>query len=76
MRNVGHAHDFGEPSLVGTPVHVHLPESVLRLHVSLREEQVVDVPRVDVRHAPSVANDLDAVAQAAERDASVDLRER
>ena len=69
------AHDFRQRALVRPPIHLHLPEPVLRLHESLGEEQIVDIAGVDVRNAPSVTDHLDAVAQSAERDASVDLRE-
>jgi hypothetical protein len=33
--------DFREPSLTGTSIHIHLPESVLSLNKTLGKEQVV-----------------------------------
>ena len=39
------------------PAHVHLPEAVLRVHVALGEEQVLDRVGVEVGHAQVVADD-------------------
>ena len=69
-------HDLGERTFVGAAVHLHLPEPILCLHESLREEEVVYVLRVDVRYSPPVADDLDRIAKPPQRDAAVDPGER
>src|SRR4030095_14408162 len=59
---------FGEPSLALAPPQRELPEAFLPHHVARREEEVIYVLRVDVRHAPLVANHLDRLADAADDD--------
>ena len=49
------------------PPHLHLPQPVLRHDVALREEQVVDGLRVDVRHAPLVTYDFNVLVQPGNR---------
>src|SRR5262249_27233034 len=56
--------------------HLELPHPVLPHDVALREEQIVDVLRVDVRDAPGVADHLDRVAKARHGEIAVDLRQR
>ena len=52
------AHDLGQTTLPGPPVHLHLPESVLGLDEPLGEEEVVQVPCIDVGDTPRVPEDL------------------
>ena len=72
----GGAKDFREPSLVLHAPHVELPQTILRGDVALREEQVLFILRVDVRHAPFVANDLDRFAHPRNIEIAVEFRER
>ena len=57
------------------PPEVHLKQAVLRLHESLREEQIAVVLRVDVRHAPAVADDAHRRREAGHRHRPRDLRD-
>ena len=54
----GLAEYFGQPAADEPPLEFHLPEAILRVDESLTEQQVVHVPRIDVGHAPGVAEDL------------------
>ena len=65
-----------QAALHGPPPEVHLEEPVLRLHVALREKEIVFVARVDVRHAPPIAHDAHAFADAGERQRSGYDRQR
>ena len=51
------AEDLGQPPLHRSPPQVHLKQAILRLREPLREEEIAVVLRVDVRHAPPVADD-------------------
>jgi len=55
---------------------LELPQPVLRHHVPLREEQVVVIPRVDVRNALLVADDLDRLLEPGQLQFAIYLRER
>ena len=68
--------DLRQPPLAPAAPHLHLPQPVLRHDVALCEEQVVVVPRVDVGHAPLVADHLDRLLQAGHREFPVDGGER
>ena len=67
------ADDLGQVPGVVAPPQLHLPQTVLGLHVALREEQVVGVFGVDVRDAPAIADDLDRVAKPRNHELAVDL---
>ena len=67
------AQHLAQPPLAGTPVHLHLPETVLRLDETLREEQVVEARGVDVGDAPGVAQHLDFARESRNFDAAIDL---
>jgi hypothetical protein len=53
-----------------------LPQPVLGGNEPLGEEEIVDVLGVDVRHAPTVAQNFDLGLQARELDLSLELRQR
>ena len=69
------AQDLGQLALIRAPVHLHLPEPVLRLYVALRKEQIVQVARVDVRHARRIAQYLHTVLQATQGNPPLDARQ-
>ena len=56
--------------------HVKLPQPVLRRDEALREEQILFVFRVDVRHTPFIANDLDWFAHAGNIEIAIEFRQR
>ena len=58
------AEHLRQPALHGSPPEIHLKQTILRLHETLREEQIVARPCVDVRHAPPIAHDADRRRQA------------
>jgi hypothetical protein len=70
------ADDFGQAPAVVPPPQLHLPQTVLGLHIALREEQVVGVLRVDVGYAPAITDDLDRVAKPANHRLTIDPAER
>ena len=70
------ADDLGQAPAVVAPPQLHLPQTVLRLHVALREEQVVGVLGVDVGDAPAIADDVDRVAKPRNHELAVDLAQR
>ena len=70
------ADDLGQAPAVVAPPQLHLPQTILGLHVALREEQVVGVPGVDVGYAPAIADDLDRVAKPGNHELAVDLAQR
>jgi hypothetical protein len=70
------ADDLGQAPAVVTPPQLHLPQTILGLHIALRKEQVVGVPGVDVGHAPAIADDLDRVAKPSNHEPAVDLAQR
>ena len=51
--------EFAQPASSGAAVELHLPKAVLRVGESLCKEDIVTIGRVDVGHAPLVANDFD-----------------
>ena len=63
VRDVRGAEYFRELPAPGAAIHIHLPQPVLRLHEPLGEEQILDVSRVDVRHAPVVPDDSHRITQ-------------
>ena len=60
----GRPEELRQPARADPPPELHLPEPVLRRHVSLRKVEVVHGGGRDVRHAPRVAEDLDLRLQA------------
>ena len=70
------ADDLGQAPAVVAPPQLHLPQTVLGLHVALREEQVVGVFGVDVGDAPAIADDVDRVAKPGNHELAVDLAQR
>src|SRR5206468_2821579 len=60
--------DLREAALPHPPVEIHLKEPVLRGREALEEEEVVWVPREDMRHAPRVTHDLTSLIQSEETD--------
>jgi hypothetical protein len=69
------AEHLGEASRTDVPPEVHLPETILRVDVSLREEQVVPGGGVDVRDAHLVAVDVHGAVQPRDLHLPVRLRE-
>ena len=67
------AQHLAQPPLAGPPVHLHLPEAILRLDEALREEEVVEARGVDVGDAPGIAQHLDFGLESRNFDTSVDL---
>src|ERR1022692_1864834 len=72
----GGAKDFRQPPLMLHAPHVKLPQPILRGDVALSEKQVHFILRIDVRHAPFVANDLNWFAQARNIEIAVEFCER
>ena len=70
------AQHFRQPPLRRAAPEIHLKEAILRLDEALREEQVVVVPRVDVRHAPTVADDAHGLRETVNVERPGLLRER
>ena len=56
--------------------HIHLPEPVLRGHIALGKEQIVEIGRLNVRDAMLVSPHHDRRGQARRRNAAVELRQR
>ncbi len=54
---------FGELARSDAPPQIDLEQPVASCDVALTKEQIVDGLRVDVRHAPTVAQNLDGLAQ-------------
>jgi hypothetical protein len=65
-----------QPSLDRSTPEIHLKQTILRLHESLREKQIVLVACRDVRDAPSIANDGHRLMQSADAQRAVHLRQR
>ena len=55
---------------------IHLPQPVLRHHVTLRLRHVFDGTRANMRHAPLIALHDHIFLQSLERDVAVELRQR
>jgi hypothetical protein len=53
------AEHLGEPAGAGAPVHLHLPQAVLRVHEAEREVRITLGAGEDVRDAVAVAQDFD-----------------
>src|SRR5688572_376259 len=70
------SHHLAEPPAECAMVLIHLPQTVLCLHETLCKEQILDVVRVNVRDADAVADDAHGLAQTAQRDLAVELRQR
>jgi hypothetical protein len=70
------AEDLGKPPFMPASPHLHLPEPVLRHHVSLCEEEVPVVLGEDVGDTPFVPDDVDRLLQARSRQLPVDLCQR
>jgi hypothetical protein len=70
------ADDLGQAPAVVAPPQLHLPQTILGLHIALREEQVVCALGVDVGHAPAIADDVDRVAKPRNHELPVDLAQR
>ena len=58
------------------PPGIHLPEAILRMDESLREEQVMQCAGVDVRNAHGIPVHLDLSVDALYVQLTIDLRER
>ena len=56
--------------------HIHLPKPVLRGHIALRKEQIVEVGGLNVRNAMLVPPHHDRCGQARRRHAAIELRQR
>jgi hypothetical protein len=69
------AEQLGESSGAQAPHELDLEQALGRHHVALREEQVVEVPRVDVGDPPAVADDLHLLAEAGSSDLALDRRQ-
>src|SRR5262249_8426703 len=67
------AEHLGEPSLNRPAPEIHLEQAILRLHKSLREEEIVLIRRVDMRHSPAVADDAYWGGEARDGDGARDL---
>ncbi len=65
-----------EPAVAHPAVELHLPETVLGVHVALRKEEVVLVAGIDLRHAPAVPQHLDRRDQSRRRQPAAGLRPR
>jgi hypothetical protein len=52
------ANEFRQTPRREPPIQFHVPQTVLRVNESLREKNIVVAFRVNVRHAPFVANDF------------------
>src|SRR6185437_14704662 len=59
----------------GATREVHLPQAVLRRHVTLGEEQVLQICRGDVRNAVRIAHDRNWRLQSSHADAAIELRQ-
>ena len=70
------AEDLGEPTSASAPVELHLKEAILRGHVALEIEKVVDVLGEDVRYSVRVAIDFGALVDPEQAVLAVDRRER
>src|SRR6185437_6867950 len=68
------AQHLGQPSLPGSLPHLHLEQAILRSNESLREEEIMLVDSIDVRHSPVVALDLHSRIQTLDFDLAVDWR--
>jgi len=68
--------DLGEPPLRRTPPEIHLKQPILRLHESLRQEQIGGRFSVDVWHTPPIAHDADRRGHAVDLDRSADRRQK
>jgi hypothetical protein len=56
LRKRGGAHKFGERAAGLAAAHIHLEETVLRVHVALQEKQVMLVLRANMRNSIGVAS--------------------
>ncbi len=70
------AQDFGQTPFVLAAPPLHLPQTILGHDVALREEQIVDVLRVDVRNAPQVTDHIDRLPQARDSQVAVNPGQR
>ena len=64
VRHAGRPDDLGRPALRHPPIHLHVPQAILRDDVALGDKKVVGVLRVDVRHTPLVAKHFDVGGEA------------
>ena len=62
----GLAEDLGEAPGRRAPVHLHLPQAVLRVQEAERVDRVLEARGADVRNAVGVAHDLHGLLQAGE----------
>ena len=69
----GIAKKFGHFAGGEAPHHVHLPQTILRGHISLRKKEVVEICGLDCGYAMTVANDSDPGGEARNFQASVQL---
>src|SRR5262249_15635014 len=68
--------NFREPAFAVPAPHLELPQTIRGRDVTLREKQVVDRLRVDVRNAPLVADDVDRRTKTRRDRLAVQLRQR
>jgi hypothetical protein len=70
------AEHLGQATGADAPVHLELPQAVLRVHEAEREVRVALRSGKDVRHAVGVAQDLDRGADPRDRNFALELRQR
>lgn len=68
------AENLSEFSLRQPAAQIHLPQAVLRGHITLREEEVVDRLRADVRNATRIAQNLDTTGEPGQSAGPFELR--
>jgi hypothetical protein len=67
--------DFCEFAMRQPAIQLHLPQAILRVNVPLRENEIVLILRVKVRHAPFIAQHLDRRLQTGETQDAACLRQ-
>ena len=72
----GRSENLGEPSTRRASIELHLPEPLAAVQEPDGEPRVLDVARVDVRHAVRVKEDLDRRGQAGQAQLPVQTRDR
>ena len=76
LRNRRLAEDFGQPAVADAPLKFHLPEAILRVHVTEPVKRVGLGFRNDVGDRVGVAHDLDRRGDPGDRDVAARDRQR